>query len=73
MATAQGTEDRLFTDALLYALSRIGLSSNHTQTRTADCYSLSLPTEGRISVATDWFQEVGLLRGVVIPFRLRWK
>ena len=27
MATAQGTEDRLFTDALSYALSCIGLSS----------------------------------------------
>ena len=27
MATAQVTEDRLFTDALSYALSRVGLSS----------------------------------------------
>ena len=40
MATAQVTEDRLFTDALSYALSRVGLSSIALKQEqlTAICY-----------------------------------
>ena len=40
MATAQVTEDRLFTDALSYALSRVGLSSIvlKQEQLTAICY-----------------------------------
>ena len=69
MATAQVTEDRLFTDALSYALSRVGLTSNALKQEqlTAICY-LYQWKDVFLWLPTGLPNQVGLLRGVAVPF-----